>query len=168
MRIKTILCCAVLSCTALFLPGRANAQSDDDKKFLATVAQGDKNEIAVSEVAEQKATDPAVKAFAEKMVKEHKEMTESMKPFAEQWSITAPMGPDDDHQKEIDKLKSMSGHDFDKRYIDDMVSDHAKALDAFTTEAKDTKDKKFRAVVLKDKTRVAAHKNMAYDLKKKL
>jgi len=49
-----------------------------------------------------------------------------------------------------------------------MVSDHSKALDAFTSEAKDTKDAKFRAAVLKGKTHVAAHKNMAYDLKKKL
>jgi putative membrane protein len=49
-----------------------------------------------------------------------------------------------------------------------MVSDHANALDAFTTEAKDTKDAKFRAAVIQGKTMVAAHKNMAYDLKKKL
>ena len=50
----------------------------------------------------------------------------------------------------------------------DMVSDHSKALSEFTKEAKDTKDAKFRAVVLKGKTAVAAHKNMAYDLEKKL
>jgi putative membrane protein len=52
--------------------------------------------------------------------------------------------------------------------MDQMVSDHSKALSAFTSEAKDTKDAKFRAVVIKGKTAVAAHKNMAYDLKKKL
>jgi putative membrane protein len=38
----------------------------------------------------------------------------------------------------------------------------------FTDEAKDTKDAKFRAAVVKGKTMVAAHKNMAYDLKEKL
>ena len=56
----------------------------------------------------------------------------------------------------------------DKEYISDMVTDHSKALSAFTSEAKDTKDMKFRTAVLKGKTMVAAHKNMAYDLKKKL
>jgi putative membrane protein len=60
-----------------------------------------------------------------------------------------------------------SGADFDKEYISQMVTDHSKALSAFTTEAKDTKDVKFRAAVI-GKTAVAAHKNMAYDLKKKL
>ena len=49
-----------------------------------------------------------------------------------------------------------------------MLKDHTKALDAFTSEAKDTKDMKFRAAVIDGKTMVAAHKNMAYDLEKKL
>jgi putative membrane protein len=49
-----------------------------------------------------------------------------------------------------------------------MVSDHSKALDPFTTEAKDTKDVEFRAAVIDWKTAVAAYKNMAYDLKRKL
>ena len=165
---KAILCCAVLAgLTGLAIP-KAVAQSDDDKKFLANAAQGDRNEIALSEVAEQKAMNPAVKTFAQKMVKEHKEMSDSMKPFAEQWGINPPVGVDSDHPTELDKLNGLSGKDFDKEYMDQMVSDHAKALDAFTDEAKDTKDAKFKAAVLKGKTRVAAHKNMAYDLKKKL
>jgi putative membrane protein len=168
MKMKTMMCCAVVAVAAMLIPNKATAQSDDDKKFLAMAAQSDQNEIALSNIAAQKASDPAVKAFAEKMVTEHTKMTASMKPFAEQWGLTPPTGPDADHQKEIDKLNGLSGKDFDKEYIDQMVSDHAKALDAFTKEAKDTKDVQFRAAVLKGKTMVAAHKNMAYDLKKKL
>ena len=162
------ICCAMLGIAATLLPVKAKAVTDDDKKFLATAAQSDQNEIALSQLAEQKATNPAVKAFAEKMVKEHTQMTASMKPFADSWGLTAPTGPDSDHQKELDKLNGLSGNDFDKEYMDQMVTDHSKALSAFTTEAKDTKDVKFRAAVLKGKTAVAAHKNMAYDLKKKL
>jgi putative membrane protein len=165
---KRIMCCTLLAGAALLVAPKAMAQTDDDKKFLATAAQSDRNEIALSEVAEQKATDPAVKAFAKKMVTEHKAMSESMKPFAEKWGINPPVDVDSDHKKELDKLNGLSGKDFDKEYMDQIVSDHAKALDAFTSEAKDTKDAKFRAAVLKGKTRVAAHKNMAYDLKKKL
>lgn len=91
-----------------------------------------------------------------------------MKPFADSWGLTAPTDPDDDHKQEYSKLNGLSGADFDKEYMDQMVSDHAKALDAFTREAKDTKDAKFKVAVLKGKTVVAADKNMAYDLKEKL
>ena len=158
----------MLSGAAMLIPASATAQSDDDKKFLATAAQSDVNEIKLSQLAQQKATNPAVKAFANKMVTEHKKMSASMTPFAESWGVAAPGDMDDDHKKEYQKLSGLSGADFDKEYIDQMVSDHTKALDAFTDEAKDTKDAKFKAVVLKGKTMVAAHKNMGYDLKKKL
>ena len=163
-----LTCCAMLGCAAMLLPSKARAADDNDKKFLATAAQADVNEIKLSELAEQKATNPDVKAFARKMVTEHKAMSASMKPFADEWGLTPPDGPDADHQKEWDKLNGLSGKDFDKEYMDQMVSDHAKALSAFTSEAKDSKDEKFKAAVIKGKTHVAAHKNMAYDLKKKL
>ncbi len=166
--LEKVLCCAMLGCAAIMIPAHARAQSDSDKQFLAFAAQADQNEIAVSKVALTKASNPAVAAFAQKMIDEHTKMTESMKPFAESWGLTPPVGPDADHQKDIDKLNSLSGADFDKAYMSDMVSDHAKALSKFTTEAKDTKDTKFQAAVIKGKTAVAAHKNMAYDLKKKL
>jgi putative membrane protein len=161
-------CCAVLGLAAALIPAVAKAATDDDKKFLAMAAQSDQNEIALSTVAQQKATNPAVKAFAEKMIAEHTKMTNSMKPFAESWGLTPPNGPDPDHQSALNKLNGLSGADFDKEYISDMVTDHSKALSAFTTEAKDTEDVKFKTAVIKGKTAVAAHKNMAYDLKKKL
>lgn len=159
---------AALSVAAVLLPITAKAATDDDKKFLATAAQSDQNEIALSKVAEQKATNPAVKSFANKMIAEHMKMTATMEPYAESWGVTPPNGPDADHQAELEKLNGMSGAEFDKEYMDQMVTDHTKALSAFTTEAKKTKDVKFRATVIKGKTAVAAHKNMAYDLTKKL
>jgi putative membrane protein len=167
-KVLSLTCCAALGLGALGVTTSARAATDDDKKFLAMASQSDRNEIALSKLAEAKATNPAVKAFAEKMVSEHTKMSASMKPYADAWGLTPAAGPDADHQKEIDKLNGLSGKDFDKEYIDEMVSDHAKALDAFTKEAKDTKDTKFQASVIKGKTAVAAHKNMAYDLKKKL
>src|ERR1700761_5597539 len=160
---------AFLGAATLTFALAAHAQSDDDKKFLATAAQSDVNEIKLSQLAEEKASNPDVKAFAHKMVTEHTKMSESMKPFADSWGLTAPTDLDDDHKQEYAKLNNnLSGAYFDKEYMDQMVSDHTKALNAFTTEAKDTKDVKFREAVLEGKTVVAAHKNMAYDLKKKL
>jgi putative membrane protein len=151
-RTTQIVCCAVLSFASSLMPSKAIAQSDDDKKFLAMATQSDQNEIALSKLAQQKTTNPAVKAFAAKMITEHTQMTASMKPFVDAWGLTPPTGPDADHQKELDELSGLSGNDFDKAYMKDMVSDHSKALSAFTKEAKDTKDAKFRAAVIKGKT----------------
>jgi putative membrane protein len=166
-KVTYVMCCALLGSSVLFVT-KAKAQSDDDKKFLAAAGQADMNEIALSKLAEEKATNPDVKAFAHKMVVDHTALDAKMKPFAEKWGVAAPTGVDEDHQKDLDKLNGLSGADFDKQYMDDMMSDHTKAYSAFTKEAKDAQDPQFKAAVMQGKSVVAAHKNMAYDLKKKL
>lgn len=166
--VKRIACCTALVASVAAIPFRAFAADDNDKKFLAMAAQSDVNEIALSKMAIAKGTNPSVKLFANTMVKEHTEMTESMKPFAKQWGLNPPAGPDQDTKDHLAKLAKLSGKDFDNEYMDIMKSDHTKCFDMFEDEAKDTKDKEFQMAVLKGKTHVAAHKNMAYDLKKGL
>ncbi len=158
----------VFALASALAPALAKASADDDKTFLATAAQSDQNEIALSQVAEQKATNPAVKKYAAQMIKDHTKLTASMKPYAGQWGITPPTGPDSEHQTELTKLQGLSGSDFDKEYITQMAADHAKALSAFTTETEESKDAKFLKTVNKGKSIVAEHKMMADDLSTKV
>ena len=168
-RATYLMCCLAIGSAAMMFAYTAKAQvTDDDKKFLTEASQGSYDEIQLGKLAEQKATNPDVKAFGQRMVTDHAKLNQKIKPYADEWGIAAPTALSPDAQKEYDKLNGMSGADFDKEYIADMVSDHSKDLDAFTKEVKDTKDAKFRTTVEQGKSVVAAHKNMAYDLKKKL
>jgi len=86
MKLMTTTCTTVLGtglmlAAGLSVPVRAQV-SDSDKTFLAMAAQGDMNEIKLSELAEQKASSPQVKAYAHKMVVEHTAMSAEMKPRA--------------------------------------------------------------------------------------
>ena len=161
-------CLAIASAAAAFTPSLKAQATDDDKKFLTEASQSNFDEIQLGKLAQQKASDPAVKSFGQRMITDHTKLTEKMKPFASSWGISDPTGLSPDAQKMYDKLQGMSGKDFDKEYISDMVSDHSKDLSLFEKEVKDTKDVKFKAAVEQGKSVVAAHKNMAYDLKKKL
>jgi putative membrane protein len=155
-----------LAGAALLLPRVSHAQaSDDDKKFLATAAQSDMNEIKLSELAEKKAVEPDVRAFAHTMVVQHTQIEDTMKPFVKDWGLTPPTGLDSDHQKIYDKLSKLSGKDFDKEYIAAMDKDHHKAEDLFKDEIKSTKDMKFQQAVMNGYGAVVAHTNMADSLK---
>lgn len=168
-RVSYVMCSLAIGSAALLFTHPVKAQAtDQDKQFLTQASQGNYDEIQLGKLAQEKGTNPAVKAFGRRMVTDHTKLTANMKPYADEWGIAAPTALSSDAQKEYDKLQGLSGNDFDKEYIDDMVSDHSKDLDAFTKEVKDTKDAKFKASVTQGKSVVAAHKNMAYDLKKKL
>lgn len=163
------MCCLTLGAAAVMVPSHAKAQaSDQDKQFLTKASQGNYDEIELGKLAEQKATDPSVKAFGRRMVTDHTRLTTQMKPFAQQWGITPPASMDSEAQSEYDKLKGMSGAEFDKEYINFMASDHAKDLNEFTQEANETKDTKFKSAVEHGKTVISEHKNMADSIQKKV
>jgi len=168
-RVTYLMCCLAIGSAAMMFPHSAKAQaSNADKKFLAEASQGNYDEIQLGKLAEQKATNPDVKAFGRRMVTDHTKLGEKMEPYAKDWGISEPTGLSPDAQKQYNDLSGLSGADFNKTYISDMVSDHTKDLDAFTKEVDDTKDAKFKTTVEQGKSVVAAHKNMAYGLKKKL
>jgi putative membrane protein len=168
-KLTYLMCCGALGFAALVTTTKAKAQAtDQDKQFLAKASQGNYDEIHLGQLAEHKATDPAVKAFGRKMVTDHTTLDRKMKPFCDSWGLTAPTSFDSDGQSEYDKLSGLSGKEFDKEYIDDMVNDHTKDLDLFNQEVKDTHDQKFKVAVENGKSVVAAHKNMAQNLQGKL
>jgi putative membrane protein len=168
-KLTYFVCCFTLaSAAAAFTPSLKAQATDQDKQFLTNASQSNYDEIQLGKLAEQKASNPSVKSFGRRMVTDHTKLTQKMKPFATSWSITPPSALSSDAQSEYNKLQGMSGNDFDKEYISDMVSDHSKDLDAFTKEVNDTKDAKFKAAVEQGKSVVAAHKNMADNLKSKL
>jgi putative membrane protein len=168
-KINKLLCITTLGCATMAITLSAHAEvTDQDKQFLTKASQGGFDEIQLSKLAETKATEPQVKAFAHKMVVEHTALAAHMKPFAEAWSLTPPTTLDPDHQAEYDKLKSLSGPEFDKEYINVMEKDHHDALDLFNEEAKTTTDAKFKVAVERGQSVVAAHTHMADTLGSKL
>lgn len=168
-KLMYLMCCLTVGAATVMVPSHAKAQaSDQDKQFLTKASQANYDEIQLGKLAEEKATNAQVKAFGRRMVRDHTALTEKMKPFADQWSIAAPTSLSSDAQSEYDKLKGMSGADFDKEYINFMASDHAKDLNEFKEEADSTKDAKFKAAVEHGKAVITAHKNMADSLQSKV
>jgi putative membrane protein len=115
------------------LPGRKLSDQDFVKK-AATCGIG---EVKISELAVRKASDPKVKAFAEEMVRHHKQCNEKLTDTAKAAGITFTAAVDRDIQGTLDGLNLKSGADFDRAYMTRMVQDHEKAVNLFQSEAKD-------------------------------
>jgi putative membrane protein len=162
-----LVCVSVLGGAMTVQLAKAQA-NDQDKQFLQKASQGDANEIKLSQLAERKASNPNIRAFAKTMVTEHTQLEKNMKPYADQWGLTPATDLDADHQKEYEKLSKLSGKAFDKEYIDAMDKDHHGAEDLFTNEINSTSDPDFKKAVMDGKSAVVAHTNMADDLKNKV
>jgi len=113
-----------------------SSQDFSERAFISQAWQGGMAEVQLGQLAQQKSESTDVKQFAAKMVNDHGQMGEKwLKPVAQQMGLTEPSGPSKKDKKEIEKLSSLSGQDFDKEYIMMMVKDHQKDLKEFQTES---------------------------------
>jgi putative membrane protein len=107
----------------------------EDKMFLRKAAEGGIAEVKLGQLALQKAGSDDVKAFAQKMVDDHTKMNNEMAQVADSMGVPLPKTMNKDDQAEYDKLKGLSGNDFDTEYLTCMVKDHHKDLHEFRMEA---------------------------------
>ena len=122
-----------------------------DSKFVKDAAVGGMEEVQLGQLAAQKATDPDVKNFGQKMVDDHSKANDQLKQVASQKGIEVPSTLPASKQKEVDHLSKLNGTAFDKAYVSMMVKDHKKDVAEFkkqSAKAKDSDVKSFASTTL--------------------
>ena len=186
-RITTFAAAAAMVVASAATPGAWQAQSttpptrpqaatdrpqmaDRDEDFLKDLAQAGQVEVESSQLALTKASNPEVKAYAEKAVKEHtdcsKEMMDLVHAKNAMWKADDPMLT---VKKEKHKsLKELTGAAFDKEYLEDMISDHESVLVKVAKEREYGKDAEIKAFAIKVEPVLREHLKAARDLRAKL
>lgn len=131
--------------------------TDDGSDFLTEAASGGMMEVELGKLAQEKSTNAKVKDFGAMMVKDHSKANDELKQLAMSKNVFLPDAPLQKHQDKIDKLREKSGADFDKDYVDMMVSDHKEDVDAFQDAADNLEDADVKAFATKTLPVLKAH-----------
>ncbi len=137
----------ILGCAALCASESA-AAAPDPKKFLEDALQDGLAEIAVCQLALQKSTNPAVKSFAERMIKDHSRIDDAIGNLARSKNYKLPDSVSLKQKATYDLLKAHSGTGFDQTFMKHNVSDHEQDINAFTDEANGTTDADVKSFAL--------------------
>jgi putative membrane protein len=113
----------------------ANQQAMADQSFVRKALEGGAAEVQLGQLAQQKSQSDDVKQFAQKMVEDHTQLGDQMKPIAQQLGVKEPKGPSKKDKQLMAKLEGLSGPQFDEAYIQAMVKDHKEDLKEFKDEA---------------------------------
>lgn len=125
------------------------AVSKADAGFAVEAANGNMAEVELGNLAQAKATNPQVKAFAAKMIDDHSKAEDELKEIATKENITLPTVMGADAQKILGDLTKKEPKDFDKAYVDAMVDDHREDIKKFTDAANNVKDADLNAYATK-------------------
>lgn len=149
-------------------PVAAATPSTTDADFFTKAGEAGLAEVELGKLAAQKATNPEVKKFAQKMVDDHTKAGNELKDLAAKKGKTLPADMNSSHKSTLEKLKGLSGADFDKAYVDAMVDDHETAVDLFENEAEDGTDADIKAFAAKTLPTLKSHLEMINGIKAKM
>jgi putative membrane protein len=140
--------------------------STADTEFILAAAQGGLTEVKLGELAAQRGTRDDVKAFGQKMVKDHTAINGDLKTLATQKGVTLPDSLDAKHQGMADKMAALTGQEFDDAYIADMTKGHKADAKAFKSESAATQDADIKSFLDKSIPVVEQHLKIINSMKK--
>lgn len=111
-----------------------------DTMFVKKAARGGLAEVELGQLAAQKGSSEEVKKFGQRMVDDHSKANDELKQVAAQKHIDLPTEPSAKDKATKARLEKLSGEQFDRAYMADMVKDHRTDVAEFAHESKMGKD----------------------------
>lgn len=100
-------------------------------KFIDNAIDGGRTEIRLSMIAQRVSHDSRVLSFAKMMVNDHMNALEGLKKLGKKELVNQGDGISAQHKKMIDSISKLSGTEFNKAYMRQMVIDHEKTVSLF-------------------------------------
>lgn len=111
-----------------------------DQGFVTKAAQGNSAEVELGKIVAGKTKNPAVKQFAQMMVKDHTAALNELQELAQSKNLNFNDDLPDDAKALQTKLSNDTGKQLDKDYMDSMLEDHQKDVQEFTDASQKAND----------------------------
>lgn len=132
----------------------------DDHDFMTEADLSGMAEVELSKLAQTKAQNAELKKFAAMMVTDHTKVGSELKALGMKKDFKPATEMDSAHKSMMEKLKGLSGMDFDKAYAEAMMDDHEDAVDLFKSQAESGKDAEIKAFAAKHLPALQEHLRM--------
>ena len=113
----------------------ASAGATVDSAFLTEAMQGDNGEVAIGQLARTKGASQKVKDFGKLLVDDHGAHKQELKTLAASSGVSTTDEPTPEAKANLDKLKGLSGAEFDKQFKAMMIEDHTKDIAKYERQA---------------------------------
>jgi putative membrane protein len=169
---KLTSCATVASIGIFTVLGSGTALSADKEasahtaEVLGKLHHANQMEIAAGKLAQEKAQSKDVKAFGKTLVTDHAAADKKVMALAKEEKIDLPA--DAPMPADMDKMKALSGAEFDKMFASHMLEDHKKDVAEAKSARDTTTDAKLKTLLTATIPVLEKHQNTAQKLVDKL
>jgi putative membrane protein len=138
----------------------ANAKMTDES-FVKDAAQASIAEVALGKLALQRAQNPYVRQFAQRMVDDHSRANRELTDLATNQGVDVPNEMNAEQRDRNARLATLSGAAFDREYMRAMVKDHARNVVVFRNYAQNGKNEEMKSWAAKTLPMLRRHEQLA-------
>src|SRR5689334_13429152 len=160
---KFLPACIAAGAIGLTALSASAALSSADREFAMKAASGGLAEVQAAQLAEQRATSPQVKQFAQRMITDHTAANTELQQIAKQAEISLPAQPTGKDAAEGQKLRGVTG----TAYAQGQLQDHRETVELFQKEASSGQDPALKAFAQKTLPVLQQHLQMVEALNKR-
>jgi putative membrane protein len=131
-----VVCAAQAADTDSTTANNDQTGNADATSFLNEAIEGNSSEIALAEIAQRKAQNSQVKQLASMIHKDHEKANKQLKPIAQAHGVSINETLDSKDHSTLERFQKLSGTEFDKAYVTDMLKDHQKDIGKYQTAAR--------------------------------
>ena len=111
--------------------------SRQDRKFIDNAMRSNHAELAIAQIAQDKASNPEVKRYAERLIADHGKAGSELEGIVSKLGYQPSKKAQEGHKGDAKKFAKMGGDKFDREFARQMVKDHEKTIKLFKEEAQD-------------------------------
>jgi putative membrane protein len=136
-----------------------------DQEFVTEAATGGMAEVKLGQLAQERAGNPEVKKFGEKLAEDHTMANKELMALLRKKGMAMPTKElPQKMQDTYNRLSRLKGEEFDRVYLKDMLQDHRHDIALFESISKTGKDADIRAFAMKTLPTLREHYQKAREL----
>jgi putative membrane protein len=116
-----------------------------EQVFLQQAAEGQQVEIALGQLAAEKASNDEVKQFGQRMIRDHQRANREVLQLASKAGVQISPQLTDRQKRTQQAFVGLSGEAFDQAYMTYMLRDHVKDVNAFQQSAQMLRDSEVKS-----------------------
>lgn len=138
-----------------------------ERRFVTKAADHGTAELNLAQLATEKASNPEVRSYAQKLIEAHEKVKSELTALANQKNVKLDLD-DDGKDRTYKRLSSKSGREFDEEFVEHMIEMHEDDVKMFEKAASDAKDAELRAFASKHVDHLREHLQQAQSLRQSI
>src|SRR5262245_28647441 len=142
--------------------------SQSEQDFMMEAARADLAEIDMAKMALQNSSTGDVKDFANMIVRDHTSALEDLTELMNDTNVPQPKSISVELQQDISRMRSLTGDEFDREFVNMIVSEHQKVIEMFRDQQSTAQNEDVKKYVEDTLPRLEMHLEKAQRLQTKV